>query len=216
MPEQAKRFLGRACGRGVDPPRTVRAAESVIPTPYGTFRFIVYRDIATGKEHAALVGGDVAKAATEEGVLVRIHSECLTGDIFGSMRCDCGAQLREALSQIGASGGVLVYLRQEGRDIGLTQKILAYDLQDRGLDTVEANLRLGHPEDPRTYGAARDILSDLGIASVRLLTNNPRKIDALEGFGIHVAERIPLLVSPTDASRGYLATKRDKLGHMLD
>jgi 3,4-dihydroxy 2-butanone 4-phosphate synthase/GTP cyclohydrolase II len=194
-------------------PVAVRAAAAKLPTRIGDFRILVYRDIPTGKEHAAIVKGDVKG---QKGVLVRIHSECLTGDIFSSLRCDCGPQLQEALRMIEAEAkGVILYLRQEGRDIGLTNKILAYELQEQGLDTAEANLQLGHPVDARTYDAARDILSDLGVKSVRLLTNNPHKVEALEDFGFKVLERIPLEISPTDDNRSYLATKK-RLGHLLE
>lgn len=194
----------------------VRAAAARLPTRFGEFRIIVYRDIPTGKEHAALVKGDVG-LDHGAGVLVRMHSECLTGDIFHSLRCDCGAQLQESLRRIDKAGrGVLLYLRQEGRDIGLTNKILTYELQEQGLDTVEANLQLGHPVDARTYDAARDMLADLGVTSVRLLTNNPDKVRALEELGFPVLERIAIEVSPNDVNRGYLETKRDRMGHLLD
>ncbi len=195
-------------------PTAVRAAEASLPTVHGGFRIVAYRDVPTGKEHAAIAKGDLAGAT---GVLTRIHSECLTGDIFGSLRCDCGPQLREALRRIDQAGaGVVLYLRQEGRDIGLINKIAAYELQEQGLDTVDANLELGHPVDARTYDAARDMLLDLGIKSVRLMTNNPAKVDALEALGIQVVERLPLVVEPTDDSEAYLATKRERMGHFLD
>lgn len=194
-------------------PLAVRAAAASLPSSFGEFRIVVYRDIPTGKEHAAIVKGDVAG---HDPVLVRIHSECLTGDIFGSKRCDCGAQLQESLKRIEHEGaGVLLYLRQEGRDIGLTNKILAYELQEQGLDTVEANLQLGHPVDARTYGAAKDILDDLGVHRLRLLTNNPTKVEALNALGFSCVERIPLEVKPNAVNRGYLQTKRQKMGHLL-
>jgi 3,4-dihydroxy 2-butanone 4-phosphate synthase / GTP cyclohydrolase II len=149
-------------------------------------------------------------------VLVRVHSECLTGDIFGSLRCDCGPQLQEALRRIEEAGsGVILYLRQEGRDIGLTNKILAYQLQEKGYDTAEANLQLGHPVDARTYDAARDILNDLGVESIRLLTNNPDKITALNLLGFQCVERVPLEIPSNKFNKGYLKTKRTKMGHLL-
>lgn len=194
----------------------VRAASAKLPTRWGEFRILVYRDIPTGKEHAALVKGDL-EASGGKAVLTRIHSECLTGDIFGSLRCDCGPQLHESLRRIEKAGvGVVLYLRQEGRDIGLTNKILAYELQEQGLDTVEANLQLGHPVDARSYDAAKDILQDLGVTSLRLLTNNPDKVKAMEGLGFPVEERIPIEIAPNDANREYLETKREKMGHFLD
>ncbi|MFO1533758.1 MAG: GTP cyclohydrolase II [Thermoplasmatota archaeon] len=195
-------------------PTAVRAAAARLPTYFGEFRIVVYRDIPTGKEHAALVKGDVEG---KEGVLCRIHSECLTGDIFQSLRCDCGPQLAESMRLVEREGsGLILYLRQEGRDIGLTNKILAYELQEQGLDTVEANLQLGHPVDARTYGAAHDMLRDLGVGSIRLLTNNPAKIDALRGLGVPIAARVPLVIPSNELNRDYLETKREKMGHLLD
>lgn len=196
------------------PKRTaVRAAEAHLPTAFGDFRIVVYRDVPTGKEHTAIVKGDVAG----EHVLCRIHSECLTGDIFGSLRCDCGPQLQESLKQIEAEGrGLVLYLRQEGRDIGLTSKILAYELQEQGLDTVEANIQLGHPVDARTYDAAKDMLDDLHVKSIRLLTNNPTKVQALEKLGFCCVERVPLEIAPSPDNRAYLETKKDRMGHLLD
>ncbi len=192
----------------------VRGAEASLPTRFGDFRVVAYRDIQTGKEHAALVRGDVADA---EGVLCRVHSECLTGDLFGSLRCDCGPQLEEALRRIDAEGqGVVLYLRQEGRGIGLIDKIAAYELQEQGLDTVEANLRLGHPEDARTYDAARDMLRDLGVRSVRLMTNNPAKVEALEEFGFSIVERVAHEVQPHDHNKEYLRTKKERMRHDLE
>ncbi len=185
-------------------PSAVRAASARLPTRFGTFRILVYRDIPTGKEHAAIVKGDL-ESQGGSAVLCRIHSECLTGDIFGSLRCDCGPQLHESLRRIEREGrGVVLYLRQEGRDIGLTNKILAYELQEQGLDTVEANLQLGHPVDARTYEAAKDMLKDLGVQSLRLLTNNPDKVRAMEGLGFPVLERLPIEIAPNDANRDYL------------
>jgi 3,4-dihydroxy 2-butanone 4-phosphate synthase / GTP cyclohydrolase II len=199
------------------PPKVaVRAAAANLPTSFGDFRIIVYRDVPKGKEHATIVKGDVEEQGCPDPVLVRIHSECLTGDIFGSARCDCGPQLQESLRRIEAEGrGVILYLRQEGRDIGLTNKILAYELQEDGLDTVEANLQLGHPSDARTYDAARDILHDLGLHCVRLLTNNPAKIDAMMMLGFNCIERIPLEIPPNRHNKRYLDTKRKKMGHLL-
>lgn len=192
----------------------VHAAAANLPTKWGEFRIHVYRDVPTGKEHAAIVKGDVSGS---EPVLVRIHSECLTGDIFASRRCDCGAQLQESMRLIEKAGrGLVLYLRQEGRDIGLTNKILAYELQEQGLDTVEANLQLGHPVDARTYDAAKDILDDLGVSKIRLLTNNPKKLEALQKLGFNCAERIPLEIKPNDVNRGYLEAKKGKMGHLLD
>jgi 3,4-dihydroxy 2-butanone 4-phosphate synthase/GTP cyclohydrolase II len=205
--------LPSAPGKRPPTPTAVRVAAAELPSSFGRFRIIVYRDVPTGKEHAAIVKGDVAGG---EPVLVRVHSECLTGDIFSSLRCDCGPQLHEALRRIETAGrGVILYLRQEGRDIGLTNKILAYELQEQGLDTVEANLQLGHPVDARTYDAARDILHDLGVARIRLLTNNPDKVAALEDLGFTVMERIPIEIPPNPFNRRYLKTKRTKMGHLL-
>jgi GTP cyclohydrolase II len=200
------------------PPRrtAVHAAAAHLPTQFGDFTIHVYRDVPTGKEHAAIVKGYVSEEHCPDPVLVRIHSECLTGDIFASKRCDCGAQLHEALRRIEAAGrGVILYLRQEGRDIGLTNKILAYELQEQGLDTVEANLHLGHPVDARTYDAAKDILDDLGIHCIKLLTNNPDKVAAMQKLGFNCLERVPLEIDPNDVNRGYLETKKDKMGHLL-
>ena len=191
----------------------VRGAEARLPTAHGDMRILAYRDIQTGKEHAAIVKGDVAGPK----VLTRVHSECLTGDLFGSLRCDCGPQLEEALRAIESAGaGIVLYLRQEGRGIGLIDKIAAYELQEQGLDTVEANLQLGHPEDARTYEAARDMLKDLGVESVRLMTNNPAKVTALEALGVTVTDRVPHEVQAGAHNRDYLAAKKDKMGHLLD
>ena len=196
----------------------VRVAAAELPTAYGQFRIIVYRDVPTGKEHAAIVCGDLQEGACPcpDPPLIRIHSECLTGDIFGSQRCDCGPQLEEALQRIAKKGkGAVLYLRQEGRDIGLTNKILAYELQEKGLDTVEANLQLGHPVDARTYDAARDILHDLGVHCLKLLTNNPDKIEALVELGFNCIERVPIEVPANRHSKAYLDTKKRKMGHLL-
>jgi 3,4-dihydroxy 2-butanone 4-phosphate synthase / GTP cyclohydrolase II len=188
-------------------------AESRLPTRFGLFRSIVYRDTILGEEHIALVMGEPPMA---EPVLVRVHSECLTGDVFHSLRCDCGQQLEAALTQISRNGsGVLVYMRQEGRGIGLGNKLKAYALQDKGLDTVEANLCLGFQPDQRSYGIGAQILRDLNIKKLKLMTNNPRKFVGLSGYGLSIEERIPLEIPPNDENRFYLDTKRKKLGHLL-
>ncbi|RJF96081.1 GTP cyclohydrolase II [Noviherbaspirillum saxi] len=190
-------------------------ASSLLPTKHGEFRIHVYQPIGETVEHVAMVKGELKD---QEGVLVRVHSECLTGDIFGSMRCDCGEQLDAALARIAEAGqGVVVYLRgHEGRGIGLANKIKAYQLQDQGRDTVEANLDLGLPVDIRDYEVAAHILGDLGVRSIRLMTNNPRKMKKLADYGVKVAERIPVLTVHTQHNIGYLRTKQEKLGHMLD
>lgn len=191
----------------------VREAEAALPTRYGEFRVVGYRDALTGQEHAALVMGTITDGGP---VLVRVHSECLTGDAFHSLRCDCGFQRDLSLERIAREGrGVLVYLRQEGRGIGLINKIRAYSLQDTGLDTVEANLALGFPPDLRDYGVGAQILRELGIRRLRLLTNNPRKVRALRGFGLEVLERVPLRAGDNPHNAKYLAAKRERLGHWL-
>jgi 3,4-dihydroxy 2-butanone 4-phosphate synthase/GTP cyclohydrolase II len=190
-----------------------RLASTILPTRYGTFKALLYHSQVDQKHHLALVKGEISVA---DPVLVRVHSECLTGDALGSLRCDCGAQLDRALERIEEEGkGVLLYIRQEGRGIGLANKLRAYELQDQGFDTVEANERLGFKPDLRDYGVGAQILVDLGVSKLRLMTNNPRKIVGLEGYGLHVVERVPLLTRPTAANLGYLETKREKLGHLI-
>ena len=184
-----------------------------MPTAYGDFTAVAFRETLTGKHHVALVKGDVDGA---ENVLVRVHSECLTGDVFHSLRCDCGEQLEQALRQIAAEEqGVLLYMAQEGRGIGLLNKLRAYELQENGFDTVEANLELGFQPDMRDYGIGNQILADLGLSTIRILTNNPKKITGIEGFGLEVVEQVPIETAPTPQNARYLATKRDKLGHKL-
>ena len=197
-------------------PRLVRRrAEAAIPTRYGRFRAIGYESLDDGRHHVALVRGRVAG---EEGVLVRMHSECLTGDVFASLRCDCGFQLQEAMNRIGEAGqGVVLYMRgHEGRGIGLIDKLAAYALQEQGRDTVEANLDLGFPEDSRDYGAGARVLADLGVSSVRLLTNNPAKRAGVEAYGVRIVERVPLVAGENDHNRTYLRTKVAKLGHVIE
>jgi 3,4-dihydroxy 2-butanone 4-phosphate synthase / GTP cyclohydrolase II len=184
-----------------------------LPTAYGEFTAHAFRETLTGRLHVALVRGDVDGA---DDVLVRVHSECLTGDVFHSLRCDCGEQLEQALLRIGAEErGVLLYMSQEGRGIGLLSKLKAYELQESGLDTVEANVELGFPPDAREYGIGSQILADLGLTTIRILTNNPRKITGIEGFGLQVTEQVPIEVPPNAENRRYLETKRAKLGHRL-
>ncbi|MGB2952416.1 MAG: bifunctional 3,4-dihydroxy-2-butanone-4-phosphate synthase/GTP cyclohydrolase II [Gaiellaceae bacterium] len=184
-----------------------------MPTEYGEFTAVAFREKLTGKHHLALVKGEVEG---EQNVLVRVHSECLTGDVFHSLRCDCGEQLEQALLRIAAEEhGVLLYMAQEGRGIGLLNKLRAYELQENGLDTVEANLELGFPADAREWGIGNQILADLGLSTIRILTNNPRKISGLEGFGLEVVEQVPIEVPPNAENRGYLRAKRDKLEHRL-
>jgi 3,4-dihydroxy 2-butanone 4-phosphate synthase/GTP cyclohydrolase II len=192
-----------------------RVAEATIPTPYGEFRSYAYESLVDGRTHVALVLGEIGDGV---GVLTRVHSECLTGDVFGSLRCDCGQQLERAMAQIGEQGrGVILYVRgHEGRAIGLTHKLRAYELQDQGRDTVEANIELGFPADQRDYGIGAQILVDLGVSTMRLLTNNPDKRAGLEGYGLAIEERIPLQIEPTPENIGYLRTKREKMGHLLD
>ena len=190
-----------------------REAEATLPTPWGEWRVIAYRNEVDQHEHVALVRGDVDG---ESDVLVRMHSECLTGDVFHSLRCDCGEQLETAMRMIdGAGRGAIVYLRQEGRGIGLVHKLKAYALQEDGMDTVQANEALGFKPDLRDYGIGAQILIDLGLSSIRILTNNPKKIVGLDGYGLSVTEQVPMNVQPNPHNQSYLATKRDKLGHLL-
>ena len=184
-----------------------------LPTDYGDFNLYLYRSKLDGQHHLALVCGDVA---AKPGVLVRVHSECLTGDVFGSRRCDCGPQLQQAMRQVSEAGrGVVVYMRQEGRGIGLAPKIKAYKLQEQGYDTVEANQKLGFDMDLREYGLGAQILTDLGLKTIRLLTNNPRKVVGLEGYGLEIIEQVPIRIRPNPHNAHYLETKRKKLGHLL-
>jgi 3,4-dihydroxy 2-butanone 4-phosphate synthase / GTP cyclohydrolase II len=190
-----------------------RVVSTKLPTAFGEFMAVGYRSLVDEKHHVAMVKGDVSGA---EDVLVRVHSECLTGDVFHSLRCDCGEQLESALSMIEQEGqGVLLYLSQEGRGIGLLNKLRAYRLQEDGLDTVDANLKLGLPADLRDYGIGAQILVDLGLSSIRILTNNPKKIHGLEGYGLSVADQVPIQAIPNPHNEAYLRTKRDKLGHTL-
>jgi 3,4-dihydroxy 2-butanone 4-phosphate synthase/GTP cyclohydrolase II len=184
-----------------------------MPTDFGEFELHLYQSKTDQQHHVALVKGDVAN---QKNVLVRVHSECLTGDVFGSRRCDCGPQLQDAMRQIDAEGtGVILYMRQEGRGIGLGPKIKAYKLQESGLDTVEANLKLGFGMDLREYGIGAQILVDLGLETIRLLTNNPKKIVGLEGYGLKVVEQLPISVEPNPHNERYLETKKSKMGHLL-
>ncbi len=191
-----------------------RISQSRLPTAHGEFQVIAYCGLVDSEVHLALVHGDVQP---DKPALVRVHSECLTGDVFGSLRCDCGEQLMAAMQRIGlADAGVLVYLRQEGRGIGLANKLAAYALQDQGADTVEANEAFGFAPDLRNYGIGAQILRDVGVAKMRLMTNNPRKIVGLEGYGLEIVERVPLEMPPNDVNANYLMTKRVKLGHLFD
>jgi len=190
-----------------------RIAAPHLPTRFGEFRLYAYRSEVTHEEHIALVHGEIRE---DEPVLVRVHSQCLTGDVFGSSRCDCGAQLSLAMERIVEAGkGVFLYLLQEGRGIGLVNKLKAYELQDEGHDTVSANEKLGFPPDIRNYGVGCQILRDLGVRQMRLMTNNPSKYVAIDGYGLEIVERVPLEVGPTAGSRKYLEAKKNKMGHLL-
>ena len=191
-----------------------RQGESKLPTKHGDFKAVGFKSAIDSDEHIALVMGEIDP---EEPILVRVHSECVTGDAFGSLRCDCGEQVELALDQIAAEGnGIFLYMRQEGRGVGLHNKLRAYALQDSGMDTVEANKQIGFPPDLRDYGVGAQILVDLGVKKLKLMTNNPRKIVGVDAFGLEVTDRVPIQVSPNAFNRRYLETKRDKMGHLLD
>jgi 3,4-dihydroxy 2-butanone 4-phosphate synthase/GTP cyclohydrolase II len=190
-----------------------RVAETRLPNPHGEWKIIAYKGIDSPDEHVALVSGEVNPDAP---VLVRVHDQCVTGDVFGSMRCDCGEQKEKAMRMIGEEGGVFLYMRQEGRGIGLHNKLRTYELQDQGMDTIEANLALGFPADRRDYGIGMQILVDLGVRKMRLLTNNPAKRAGLEAYGLEVVERVPIETTPNPHNIRYLTTKRRRMGHLLD
>jgi len=191
-----------------------RQAETPLPTPYGTFRIIAYADQENNPmPHIAMVSD---KTTFSQPILVRIHSECMTGDVFGSVRCDCGEQLQEAMRKTGEEGGIIIYLRQEGRGIGLINKMKAYNLQDEGLNTAEANLHLGFEIDARDYDIAIRMLKDLKVKSINLMTNNPEKVDSFIDSGIELVDRVPLEITPREENYGYLQTKQKLMGHMID
>ena len=199
--------------RGFNEKQIQKSSESSMPTKFGDFKVIVYENTITNEHHVALVKGDISK---DDSVLVRVHSECLTGDAFHSLRCDCGEQLEKAMKEINKLGkGIILYMRQEGRGIGLVNKLKAYELQDQGKDTVEANVLLGFAPDLREYGIGAQILYDLNVRKIRLLTNNPRKIVGLAGYGLEVVERVPLQICENDVNKFYLKTKETKMGHLF-
>ena len=189
-----------------------KTTDANLPTKYGNFKVICYEDCNKG-QHLALVRGEVKN---KKNVFVRVHSQCLTGDTLDSLRCDCGQQLNNALKIISKNGGVLLYMEQEGRGIGLMNKIAAYHFQDQGMDTIEANLKLGFKADARDYTIGAQILADLGLSTIKLLTNNPRKIEGLEKYGLEIVERVPLLIKPNKNNKKYLKTKKEKLGHYIE
>jgi 3,4-dihydroxy 2-butanone 4-phosphate synthase/GTP cyclohydrolase II len=205
--------LNRLAGsRGQSENLVQLVASPKLPTRYGDFQVFAYKDVIHGQEHLALVSGKISE---EKTTLVRVHSECLTGDAFGSKRCDCGLQLEMAMEKIAAEGGVFLYMRQEGRGIGLHNKMRAYELQEQGYDTVEANEKLGFKSDERTYGIGAQILYDLGVRKINLLTNNPKKRLGLEGYGLIIEEQLPIFVEPNEDNLQYLTTKKEKMGHHL-